>query len=90
MQINLAKPEIINQIVIQEDIEHGERIRGYIIEGKLDNKWKILCKGSCVGHKRIELIKPIEASQIRLKIINSTSIPLIPALIHITMNFILS
>ncbi len=77
LQITLGKQETINQIVIQEEIEHGERIRDYIIEGKINNEWKVLCKGSSVGHKRIELISSIEVSQVRLKIINSTNTPLI-------------
>lgn len=68
-RIKLAKPTRISRCVIQENIHFGERIQKYEIEGKVSGKWKKLAEGSCIGHKRIELL-PMneEVTEVRLNI----------------------
>lgn len=63
---------------MQEDITQGERVRKYILEGKAGKKWIRLAVGSCVGHKRIELLEnPPLLSALRLRIVESADTPLI-------------
>lgn len=77
IEINLKKPEKINCIILQEDIRNGERVRNYEIEAFINNNWIAVGKGECIGHKRIQQIDPVETSQIRLKIIQSTATPVL-------------
>jgi hypothetical protein len=77
-QIKMDKSTVISQIVIQEDITQGEKVLKYKIEGKQKNKWILLAEGSCIGHKRIELLKNPEAvSAVRLIINDAIDTPII-------------
>lgn len=73
--LNLGKKQTINYCIIQENIKNGERIRQYKIEAKVNGKWKTVCTGESVGHKRIEKFGPIEATAFRLTILESIALP---------------
>lgn len=75
--LKLPEEKEISMIVIQEDIARGERVREYIIDGKTENGWLTIATGSCIGHKRIEIIDPVKVSKIRLRITVSEGLPLI-------------
>lgn len=75
--LKLDTPSTIDAIILCEDISKGERVRSYELEGKVNGKWQTLSKGSCIGHKRIEDIAPVEVSAVRLKIQNSVGKPVI-------------
>ena len=77
LQLKLPAPTKINAIVIAEDIRQGERVRSYKVEGKVNGKWKTVATGSCIGHKRIEEIDPVEVSALRLQIGESLAQPII-------------
>ena len=64
--LKFDKPTVIDHVVIQEDIVFGESIRQFIIEGKVDGKWKEIAKGSSVGHKRILQFDEVEVESVRL------------------------
>lgn len=67
----------VRYVVIQEDIAKGERILEYCVSGMADGKWQSLCTGTCIGHKRIEVIKDGAFSAIKLEITKSEGTPLI-------------
>jgi len=75
--LNLKEPTLINHILLQEDIKHGERVREYIIEGFVKGEWIKIAEGSCIGHKRIEEISEVKVKKLRLKISKSVVEPLI-------------
>lgn len=77
IQLKLSSSQKIHQIVIQEEISKGERVRNYRVEGRIGREWCTLISGSCIGHKRIETFDPVEVSAIRLIIDQSLDIPLI-------------
>lgn len=63
------QPQTISHVVIEEEIAKGERVREYEIEALIEGKWQSLCKGSCIGHKRIEwLKKPVKVSGLRFAV----------------------
>ena len=68
--LNLKFPikQKVNQIVIQEDIALGERVRKFVLTGKTNKGWEILFEGSCIGHKFIHRFDGREVSEIRLQI----------------------
>ncbi len=73
--LKLEQPTIINQIVIQEDIRKGERVREYEIEGLVNGKWTVIAKGQSIGHKRIEQIEDTEVSRVRIKVMKADREP---------------
>lgn len=76
--IRMDRPTHVTHLVIEEDIRYGERVRKYRIECLVDNNWKLLCEGSCIGHKRIERLQaPVEVTSVRLTIDDSLDVPVI-------------
>ena len=73
--IKLTNAQDINQVSIQEDISRGERIKKYKMEAFINGKWELLCKGSSVGNKRIQMFKKITTKKIRLTITESIAQP---------------
>ena len=74
-QIETQDLASIRTIIIQEDITKGERVRKYQVKGKKDGNWILLSEGSCIGHKRIEIIDPITVSKVKLEILESIAKP---------------
>ncbi|MET2984453.1 alpha-L-fucosidase [Aureibaculum conchae] len=75
IELKLGAPTTINHVIIQEDIQFGERIRKYELEVKVNGKWIVISKGESVGHKRIEKFDNIKVSRIRLKVLASDKKP---------------
>jgi alpha-L-fucosidase len=65
-------------VVIMEDIAQGERVREYVVEGReAGGAWQPLCKGSAIGHKRIERFEPVEVGRLRLRVAKAVARPCI-------------
>lgn len=77
LTLDLVEPKTINQIVIQEQIEQGERVRKFILEGKTQDGWKTIFEGSVIGHKFIHVFEPLEVDRVRLRLLESKGEPLI-------------
>ncbi|MBR6619180.1 MAG: alpha-L-fucosidase [Clostridia bacterium] len=59
---NTKKPEIIldmgddydvDRIVLKENVETGQQIEEFTVFAEEEGKWKKLCEGTVIGHKRI-------------------------------------
>ncbi len=63
MELALAKPTVIDNVIIMEQITEGQRVRQYVLEGLVGDRWMELAHGQSIGHKRIERFRPIEVTQ---------------------------
>lgn len=75
IQIHLPKKEKVNQLVIQENIKNGERIRKYEVQARINGKWEKVCEGQVVGNKRIQQFEPVTTNRIRLLIPDALATP---------------
>jgi len=75
--LKLNKKTLVDHVIIQEDIQFGERVRAYQLEGFINGKWIVLSEGKSIGHKRIERFKESNLSKLRLVITSSTRQPII-------------
>jgi alpha-L-fucosidase len=75
IHLKLPGMQQVNQVVLMEDIQNGERVREFTLEGKGAGGWKTLSTGSCIGHKFIARFEDAEVSALRLKILNSIGEP---------------
>ncbi|MBB3109672.1 alpha-L-fucosidase [Paenibacillus phyllosphaerae] len=73
--IQLAEETLIDQIILMEQLEHGERVHEYVLEAEIDGQWATIAAGSAIGHKKIDTFDPIGARQIRLRITKSADVP---------------
>jgi alpha-L-fucosidase len=76
--INIPLQKSFSKIVIQENIQEGDRVRSFVIEVRINDQWKAIKEGSCIGHKYIGLLDtPLKATAVRLIIKEATSAPMI-------------
>ena len=77
IRLRLGEMQKINQLTLMEDIQLGERVREFMVQGKTPEGWKELCRGSCIGHKYIARFEEEEVSSLRLVINKSLAEPFI-------------
>jgi len=74
----LPEPHALNHVVLMEDITHGERIREYVVEGRVGTAWQRLCSGTAVGHKKIDAFASVEqVAEVRLRCLRSVGEPIL-------------
>ncbi len=77
VELDLKHLTRIEHVITMEQILEGERVREYVLEGFAGDAWKDLCKGTAIGHKRIDRFAPVEVSKVRLRVVKSSAEPLI-------------
>jgi alpha-L-fucosidase len=80
VQAKLKQPTKIDTVILQEEIAHGERVRAYTIEGRVEGKWTQLGQGSAIGHKRIQPVSPVTVDAVRLVVTRAAAEPMIRTL----------
>jgi alpha-L-fucosidase len=75
--LGLRKETKVNHLILQENIAEGERVRSYKIEALIDEKWQEVAAGTSIGHKRIQQIKSVKTSALKLTVLKSTAEPMI-------------
>jgi len=77
IDLPLDGPRMVDHVIMMEDIAEGEHIRHYVVEGQEASGWRILCRGTAVGRKRIERFAPVQVSALRLRCLKSVGSPLL-------------
>lgn len=77
VELALPGPRTIDHVITMEDITGGERVREYVVEGRVGNDWRELASGTAIGHKRIDRFEPTEVSRVRLRCTTFAATPLI-------------
>lgn len=75
--ISFDKPTVFNRFLIQEYIKLGQRVKTFKIEAYVNQEWKELANETTIGYKRILCFPTVEATKIRLTILDAKSCPLI-------------
>jgi len=73
----LDEPVVIDHVITMEDITGGERVRQYVIEGRIDNQWQQIAEGLSIGHKKIDRFAPVRVDGIRIRVTQRAAEPLI-------------
>jgi alpha-L-fucosidase len=78
VELELPKPGKVDQVVLQEEIAHGERVREYRVEGQVGgDTWQTLAEGQSIGHKWICRFEPVEVARLKLTVTRSAATPII-------------
>ncbi|HBI87021.1 MAG TPA: hypothetical protein DDY75_03930, partial [Sphingobacterium sp.] len=76
--IRFKKAEAVTQLMIEESIDQGQRVRAFHITAKTKRGWQTLFTGSSIGNKCIIQLKgPIRCTQIKLTIDKAIGQPII-------------
>ena len=77
LEIRFESKTKVDHVILMENIEFGERVRAYVLEGQIDETWQELNRGISVGSKRIDSFPPVEVNAIRLRVTESSEVPII-------------
>lgn len=64
-----------DMLCIMEDIRFGERVRAFVVEGKLDGQWLTVWRGTNIGHRHLERLRGRPYEEFRLRITASVGEP---------------
>ncbi|MFC5467386.1 alpha-L-fucosidase [Cohnella suwonensis] len=79
LTIRLPDDAEVDHVILMEQIEHGERVREYVLEAERDGLWTEIAAGSAIGRKKIDSFPAVRARQLRLRVIRSAEEPNIRA-----------
>jgi alpha-L-fucosidase len=75
LTLELAEPERVDHVILQEDCRFGQRVRAFRVEARSGGGWITLASGSSIGHKRILPVAPHSCSALRLVVTKSEGAP---------------
>lgn len=77
VELDLKGKRRIDHVVTMEEIAEGQRVREYRIEGLVEGAWKELVRGTSIGQKKIDVVRPVEVTKIRWTATAAEAPPLI-------------
>lgn len=63
--LRFGAPRKIDHLVTMEELGQGQKIARYRIEACVDGNWSTIAEGRTVGHKRIDRVAPLMATEVR-------------------------
>lgn len=67
LRLKIPGGKQVKQVMLQEDITKGQRIRAFEIQAYQKGKWRTVFSGTAVGHKMIAVLpEAITAQKVRL------------------------
>ena len=76
-EVDLGKMATVKYILLQEYIKLGQRVKSFTVDVWSNGKWAEVAAATTIGYKRIVKINPVQASKIRVTILDSKACPLI-------------
>lgn len=76
-EVELGKIATVKYILLQEYIKLGQRVKSFTVDMWNNGKWTEAAAATTIGYKRIVKINPVQASKIRVTILDSKACPLI-------------
>jgi alpha-L-fucosidase len=71
LEATLTGPQTFNVLMLQENIQIGQRIESFILDGWVNGSWQKLCEGTTVGFKRLLRFDSVTTDGVRLRITGS-------------------
>jgi alpha-L-fucosidase len=70
-----SRPISFDRALTMEWLVDGQKVQKYAIQVMEHAKWKTVCSGTTIGHKKIDLFPRISAQHVRLNILSASSTP---------------
>jgi alpha-L-fucosidase len=67
----------VNCSDLWEDYRQGHRIRGYVVEARVDGAWVPVASGKAVGRRKLDLFAPVKADRLRVHTTEAVGTPVI-------------
>lgn len=72
LELRFDRPITFNRALTMEWLNEGQNIEKYAIEVYREGKWIAIVQGEAIGHKKIDVFKPVTAARVRMNILSST------------------
>ncbi|MNL57652.1 F5/8 type C domain protein [compost metagenome] len=77
LNFELSKEQKFDVLLLQENLQIGQRVEQFVLEYKEGTTWKKATEGTTIGYKRLLRFPAVTAKELRLKIISSRLQPAI-------------
>lgn len=68
IEVELSRRTTIDAIRLSEDIERGQVVARYSVSGLTPGGWRLLSRGTTIGYAKIDRIRPVAVTRVRLAI----------------------
>jgi alpha-L-fucosidase len=77
MTLELAwdNPCVVSSLVLEEDLQYGQRIGEYCIDAQVDGAWQRVLDGTTIGCRYIASLEPVVTKRLRLRVLDSLPLP---------------
>lgn len=75
LELDIEGGREVDNVVLEEDIRHGQRVRAYRIEALRAGEWTTIAEGQSIGRRRIERFDPVETLKLRLRVLETAPLP---------------
>ncbi len=63
-----GRPVTVSLADLREDIAQGQSVAAYRLEGRVDGAWRVLSRGTTIGHRKLDRFPPVTITGVRLTI----------------------
>jgi alpha-L-fucosidase len=74
-EVDLGRSARASAVRLEENIERGQRIARFRVDGSDGGEWRVLARGTTVGYARLERIEPATVRRIRVVIEEAVEAP---------------
>jgi alpha-L-fucosidase len=67
VELDFGSPKSFSVMALQENIRHGQRVEGFMLEQEVNGQWKEIIRGTTIGYKRLLRFPMVTASRVRLR-----------------------
>ena len=75
IEIQLKGIKTFDRLMVQEQISVGQRVEKFMVEAKVDGKWKTITEGTTIGYKRLLRFDVVSTNELRLTILAARANP---------------
>lgn len=75
LEIDLGRPIVVGIADLREDVERGQVIARYRLEGSDGGAWQTLARGTTIGFRKLDRFDPVAVRRVRLVVEDAVDVP---------------
>jgi alpha-L-fucosidase len=73
LEVTFPQPVTLDRALTMEWLNDGQHVQKYAIEIFRDGAWQRIVEAQAIGHKKIDIFKPVTAQRVRLNLLSTSS-----------------
>ena len=73
IEISFPQPVTFDRALTMEWLNDGQHVQKYAIEVMEGTQWRRVAEGQAIGHKKIDIFRPVSAPRVRLNLLSTSS-----------------